>query len=114
VPPPSTLTRHGLTSVCGLPHAQAKGVGQANQGQEFAQLVVARQVAAFQVKAVAFEVLKTLLYRPALRLQLSHLLQARRAKEEEKLAPGQGFDPYLPPHPIGLGNGQKGSGQQAD
>ncbi|RZJ94028.1 MAG: hypothetical protein EOO60_03905, partial [Hymenobacter sp.] len=41
-------------------HAQAAGVGQADQGHELTQLVAAAQVDGFQVKAAPFQVLEAL------------------------------------------------------
>ena len=74
---------NGLASVCGVPHGQTKGVGQTDQGQEFTQLVVAGQVAVFQVKPPAFQILEALLDGPALGVELAQLLQARGAKEKK-------------------------------
>ena len=97
---------NGLASVCGVPHGQTKGVGQTDQGQEFTQRVVAGQVAVFQVKPPAFQILEALLDGPALGVELAQLLQARGAKEKKKLAAGQRLDPHLPLHPIHLALGK--------
>ncbi len=67
---------------------------------------MAGQVTVFQVKTPAFQILKALLYRPALGVALAYLLQTRGTEEEEKLAAGQGLDPHLPPHPIHLALGK--------
>ena len=55
----------GAASVGPLAHAQAKSIGQADEGDELSQLVEAAQASVFQVEAPSFEVLKALLNRPA-------------------------------------------------
>ena len=47
----------GAASVGPLAHAQAKGVGQADEGDELSQLVEAAQAGVFQVEAPSFEML---------------------------------------------------------
>ena len=63
--------------VGGVADAQAKGVGQRDQGYELAQVGV------FQVKAPSFEVLKALLNGPALSIEVAHVGQANVAEEQE-------------------------------
>ena len=49
------LAGNGVSyAVGGCAHAQAEGVGQADEGHELAQLLETAQVGGFQVKAPAF------------------------------------------------------------
>ena len=65
------LAGNGVTAaVGGCAHAQAEGVGQADEGHEFAQLLQAAQVGGFQVETPAFQVLEALLNRPPLGVEL--------------------------------------------
>ena len=61
-------------AVGGRAHAQAEGVGQADEGHEFAQLLQAAQVGGFQVETPAFQVLEALLNCPPLGVELREVV----------------------------------------
>ena len=98
---------NGLAAAVGdRPHAQAKRVGQADESHELAQLVPAAQMTGFQVKAPPFQILKALLNRPALGVQLLEVVQAGRGKKEDERVRRHGLDPDLPPDPVDLHMGE--------
>ena len=69
------LAGNGVTAaVGGCAHAQTKRVSQADEGHEFAQFLQAAQVGGFQVKAPPFQVLKALLNRPPLGVELREVV----------------------------------------
>ena len=95
----------GAASGGPLAHTQAKGVGQADEGDELSQLVEAAQAGVFQVETPSFEILKALLNRSAPGVELVHVSQAHIAEKEEEIAIGQGRDLDHAPHAghVGLG-----------
>ena len=70
-----------VAAVGGGARGQAEGVGQADEGHEFAQLLQAAQVGGFQVETPVFQVLEALLIRPPLGVALREVVQAGRGKQ---------------------------------
>ena len=90
-------------------HAQAKGVGQADEGHELAKFMQATQVGGFQVESPSLQVLEALLNGPAPGVKRLEVVEAVGSEEEDKFVRRQGLDPGLPPSSVESACGRSGA-----
>ena len=87
-------------------HAQAKGVGQADEGHELTQFMQATQVGGSPVEPPPLQVLEALLDGPAPGVKRLEVVEAVRGEEKDEFVRRQGLDPSLPSDPVELHAGE--------